>query len=88
MEEAIRFGQVALETTLENRPNRAERLNNMGAHFQQRFLRIGKMKDLEKAIELGQLALNATQEDHPNIISTIWAFVLETDSQEKESGEI
>lgn len=58
--------QLALDTTPENHPNRAERLNNMGAHFQQRFLRIGEIMDLEKAIELGQLALNITQEDHPN----------------------
>jgi tetratricopeptide (TPR) repeat protein len=64
--EAIRFGQLALDITPQNHADYAQRHNNVGTYFRERFSRAGDIKDLEEAIRLAQLALGVTPIDHPN----------------------
>src|SRR5947199_80348 len=63
---AIQSAQNAVNTTPEDSPDRAGRLNNLGTKFGSRYGRTGEMADLEEAIRAAQKAVDSTPEDHPD----------------------
>jgi hypothetical protein len=64
LETAIQRYQDALNTTPEDHPDRAHRLQNFGAGYHDRYKKTGAMADLETAVQRCQDALEATPEDH------------------------
>ncbi|MCJ1242699.1 hypothetical protein MMC14_010708 [Varicellaria rhodocarpa] len=64
LEEAIQVGQEAVDTTPQDHPNRAVRLNNLGGGLGNRYSRTGAIADLEEAIQVGREAVDATPQDH------------------------
>ncbi|KAI9782887.1 MAG: hypothetical protein M1816_001668 [Peltula sp. TS41687] len=65
LEQAIRYLQQAVGATPADHPERAKRLNSLGAGYGNRFQRTGQMTDLEQAIRYVQQAVGATPADHP-----------------------
>src|SRR6266576_5072753 len=66
LDEAIRFGQLAVDTTTEDHIGRAQILTSLGTCFGERFLTTGDLKDLEESIQLVQLAVDTILESYPN----------------------
>jgi tetratricopeptide (TPR) repeat protein len=64
LEEAIRYGQAAVDATPEGDPNRCLYLSNLSAGWQLRFSHTGRLEDLERAVRLGEDAVAATPDDH------------------------
>jgi len=66
LETAIQRFQKALDATPADHPDRAGRLQSLGAGYGARYQRTGAMADLETAIQRHQEALDATPADHPD----------------------
>ena len=66
LEEAIRIGREAVDTTAEDHSDQAMHLNNLGVDFGNRYIRTGAITDLEESIKLIQEAVNTTPQDHPD----------------------
>ncbi|KAH7131154.1 CHAT domain-containing protein [Dactylonectria macrodidyma] len=66
LEEAIRTARQAVDSTPDDHPDRAGRLNNLGTKLGQRYGRTGEMVDLEEAIRTARQAVDSTPDDHPH----------------------
>ena len=55
-----------MEATLEDHPDQARPLNNLGVHLSRRYQRTGDIHDLEVAIKFAEAAVETTPEDHPH----------------------
>ena len=66
LDRAIAGFAQAVEATPAGRPERAERLSNLGAALRTRSERGGDGADLEEAISVGRQAVQAAQADHPS----------------------
>ena len=58
--------QEALDATPTDHPDRAGRLDNLGAGYRDRYQRTGTIADLNTAIQRSQEALDTTPADHPD----------------------
>jgi tetratricopeptide (TPR) repeat protein len=65
LELAIQQLEEALEATPKNHPERARRLQDLGAGYRDRYRRTGAETDLELAIQQFKEALEATPKNHP-----------------------
>ncbi|KAH6874579.1 CHAT domain-containing protein [Thelonectria olida] len=62
-----RTGEMAdLEEAIDNHPNRAAYLNNLGTKLESRYERTGEMADLEEAISIARQAVDSTPDNHPD----------------------
>jgi len=66
LEAAIRAVQQAINSTPEDHPDRAGKLNNLGNKLESRYKRTGGIADLEAAIQVAEQAVDSTPEDHPD----------------------
>lgn len=66
LQTAISKSELAVCTTSEDHPGRAEMLNILTDMLSKRFDQTGNTKDLQAAISNAELAVSATSEDHPN----------------------
>lgn len=65
LEEVIKVTQQAVDAILDDHPDRAALLNNLGIHLGNKYLRMGAIIDLEEAIKVARQAVDATPDDHP-----------------------
>jgi tetratricopeptide (TPR) repeat protein len=66
LEEAIELARQIVNMTPINHPYLAARLNGLGNHLGDRYLKFGRIHDLEEAIRVGRQAVDMIKEGHPN----------------------
>ncbi|KAJ1300992.1 hypothetical protein OPQ81_003416 [Rhizoctonia solani] len=67
IEEAIKYGTLALVFTPDGHPRLSHRLARLGSLYSNRFQRLGELDDLEKSLEYKFRALELTPDGHPDL---------------------
>ncbi|KAL6228871.1 CHAT domain-containing protein [Aspergillus navahoensis] len=88
LEEAIRTAQKAVNSTPEDHPDLANRLNTLANGLFCRYNRIGQTNDLEEAIWAAQRAVNSTPEDHPDLASLLNTLANSLSDRYNRTGRI
>ncbi|KAF5227665.1 hypothetical protein FAUST_11634 [Fusarium austroamericanum] len=65
------MARKAIESTPDDHPNLAGRLNNLGNQLKSRYERTGEIKDLEEAIKMARKAIESTPNDHPDLATLL-----------------
>ncbi|RYP32700.1 hypothetical protein DL768_011129 [Monosporascus sp. mg162] len=63
---AVDVVDMAVNATLQDHPDRAAILSNLGSWLGSRFERTGSIDDLNRAVDVADMAVNATPQDHPD----------------------
>lgn len=66
LDEAIRFGQAAIDSTPENHPDRVQYSATLGRRLYSRYEQTASMDDLEMATRIAQATVDGMPETHPD----------------------
>lgn len=74
LEQAIPYGQQALEAPPVDHPNRGKCLTRLGFRFDDRFKMTGQMTDLNQAIRIDYQTRQITSVDHPDCVECCYSL--------------